>query len=120
MEEKQIEKQLFQNCGTTVTTNLDILAFLQAAQKDHAKEKGEDKVTRAKERQEDMEHILSISQRGLQKEVRAAINPIEERLVVQKQVNQELTEQLNSVLKDMELLKGKEKPKQNIHPYHED
>ena len=67
-----------------------------------------------------MEHILSMIQRGVQKEVRAAINPIEERLAVQEKVNQELTVQLNTVLKDMEVLKGKVKPKQNIHPSHQD
>ena len=103
-----------------MTTNLDILAFLQAAQEDRAKEKEEDKVTRAKERKEDMEHILSMIQRGVQKEVRAAINPIEERLAVQEKVNRELTVQLNTVLKDMEVLKGKVKPKQNIHPSYQD
>ena len=99
-----------------MTTNKDIIAFLQAAQEANAKEKEEDKVTRAQERQEDMEHILAMIQRGVQKEVRAAIRPIEERLEVQEKVNQELTIQLNSALKDMELLQSKMKPPENIHP----
>ena len=67
-----------------MTSNSDILAFLQAAQDANAKEKEEDKLIRAQERQEDMEHILAMIQRGVQKEVRAAIKPIEERLAVQE------------------------------------
>ena len=88
-----------------MTSNLDILSFLKADQDTRAKEKEEDKETRAKERQEDMEHIVALIQRGVQKEVRAAIQPIEERLVAQEIVNQELTRQFNSVVKEVDLLK---------------
>ena len=63
-----------------MTTNHDIIAFLQATQETNAKQKEEDKVIRAQERKEDLEQILSLIQRGVQKEVRAAIKPIEERL----------------------------------------
>ena len=38
----------------TMATNKDILAFLQATQEDNAREKEEDKVTKAQKRQEDM------------------------------------------------------------------
>ena len=99
-----------------MTTNQDILSFLrvdkEAKEKEkeqekeaHAKEKEEDRQLRATERQEDMEHILAMIQRGVQKEVRAAIQPVEERLEIQEKVNQELTKQFNSVIKEMEHLK---------------
>ena len=89
------------------TSNSDILAYLKATQSDHAKEREEDKKVRAKERQEDMDNILAIIQEGVQKEVRAAVKPIEERLVIQEQVNHELTEKFIGVQNELELLKEK-------------
>ena len=89
------------------TSNSDILAYLKATQSDHAKEREEDKKVRSKERQEDMKNILAIIQEGVQKEVRAAVKPIEERLVIQEQVNHELTEKFIGVQNELELLKEK-------------
>ena len=97
-----------------MTTNLDILAFLKATQDAHAKEKEEDREVRARERQEDMEHILAVIQRGVQKEVRAAIEPVEERLTAQEKVNQELTKQFNSVLEEMDFLRKEVKSQQEF------
>ena len=87
------------------TSNTDILAFLKASQSDHAKEREQDKLTRAQERKEDMEHILAVIQKGVQKEVRAAVKSIEERLMIQEKVNQELTKKFVSVKNELELLK---------------
>ena len=92
-----------------MTSNLDILSFLKAAQDTQAKEKEEDRELRARERQEDMKHILALIQRGVQTEVRAVILPLEERLDAQEKVNQELTKQFESVLKEMDLLKNVKK-----------
>ena len=46
-----------------MTTNKYMLAFLQATQEDNAKEEEKDKVIRAQEGKEDMEHILAVIQR---------------------------------------------------------
>ena len=59
-----------------MTSNQDILAFLQAAQEAHAKEKNEDKETRARERQEDRDSILEMIKTGVQREVKAAVKEI--------------------------------------------
>ena len=95
-----------------MTSNQDILAFLKADQEDRAREKDVDKETRAKERQEDREHIIELIKVGVQKEVKAAVREVEERLVQQEIVNQELTSQINSVVRDMELLRESVKKQQ--------
>ena len=88
-----------------MTSNLDILSFLEADQKNRAKEKEEKKELRATERKEDMEHIMTMIQSGILREVRASIEPLEERLELQEKVNKELHTQLNSVKEQMHLLK---------------
>ena len=88
-----------------MTSNCDILAFLEADQEAKAKERDEEKVTRARERKEDMEHLLAVIQRGIQKEVRAVIEPLEERLEQQENVNKELFSQLNSLKEEFGVLK---------------
>ena len=88
-----------------MTSNQDILAFLKAGQEASEKEKAEEKETRARERKEDRENILEMIRIGIQKEVKIVIKDVEDRLLQQEKHNQELTKQLNSVLKDMELMK---------------
>ena len=73
-----------------MTSNKDILAFLQADQDAKAKEKEVDKEIRARERKEDMEHILSMIKIGVEKEVKAALQETEQRLGEQEKINQEL------------------------------
>ena len=90
------------------------MSFLKATQDTQAKEKEEDRKIRARERQEDMEHILAMVQRGVQKEVRAAIQPLEDRLEVQEKANQELSKQFDSVLRKMDLLKETVKNQQEF------
>jgi hypothetical protein len=97
-----------------MTTNLEIMSFLKATQDTQAKEKEEDRKIRARERQEDMEHILAMVQRGVQKEVRAAIQPLEDRLEVQEKASQELSKQFDSVLREMDLLKETVKNQQEF------
>jgi hypothetical protein len=90
----------------TMTSNQDILTFLQAAQEAQAKEKDEDKKTRARERQEDRDNIMAMIKTGVQKEVKAAVKEVEERLGLQEKVNEELSRQLNSLVKNMEALQA--------------
>ena len=78
---------------------------MEANQEAKARERDEDKVTRARERKEDMEHILAVIQRGIQKELRAAMEPLEERLEQQEKVNKELFIQLNSLKEEFGVLK---------------
>ena len=95
-----------------MTSNQDILAFLQAAQEAHAKEKDDDKETRARERQEDRDNILAMIKTGVQKEVKAAVKEIEERLGLQEKVNEELARKLNYMVKNMEALQASVKDQQ--------
>ena len=88
-----------------MTTNLDIKAFLETSQAAHDKERKDDRELRARERQEDMEYILSMIQTGVQKELRAAIQPVEERLKIQEKVNQDLAKQFVSAMKEIDELK---------------
>ena len=88
-----------------MTSNLDILAFLEADQDARSKEREEEKELRAKQRIEDREHILNIIKNGILKEVRAAVEPLEERLEQHEQVNNKLFEQLNSLKEQMNLWK---------------
>ena len=100
---KQTNKNVI-NQLETMTSYQDILAFLQADQEARAKEKDEDKETRARERQEDRENILAMIKTGVQKEVKAAIKDVEERLGQQEKVNEELTMQLSSLVENMEAI----------------
>ena len=88
-----------------MTSNLDILSFLKADQDARAKEKEEDKELRAKEREEDREHILAMIKIGVEKEVKAAIKPVEDRLEQQEKVNQELYQKINSLIRQIEGMK---------------
>jgi hypothetical protein len=88
-----------------MTSNKDILAFLQADQDARAREKEEDKGIRYRERQEDMAHILSLIKMGVEKEVKAALQETEQRMEEQEKTNKELAHQLETVVKDMEVLR---------------
>ena len=89
-----------------MTTIVDILTFLKANKEAHAKEREEDRVLRVKERQEDMDHILSMIQKGVQKEVKQAVQAIEERLAIQEKVNKDLFKKLEDVMAEIDNLKG--------------
>ena len=88
-----------------MTSNQDILIFLKADQEAKAKEKEEDMETRARERKEDREHILAMIKTGVEREVRAAIEPVEQRLELQENLNKELFKKLNSLALEVDLLK---------------
>ena len=88
-----------------MTSNLDILSFLKADQDARAKEKEEDAELRAKQRQEDREHIVAMIKLGVEKEVRAVLQPVEERLELQENVNKELYQKINSLVREIEVMK---------------
>ena len=52
-----------------MTTNQDIMTFLQASQAAREKEKEEDKRMRAEERKEDMRQIFLMIEKGIKTEV---------------------------------------------------
>ena len=90
--------------GTTVS---DIMEFLKAEQKTRAKEKEEDKIIRAQERKEDMDHILTMITAGVKAEVETALKPLEERLQYQEQVSKGLHNKVKSLMTELKDLKGK-------------
>ena len=100
----------------TMTSNLDILSFLKADQDARAREKEEDKETRARERQEDRENIVEMIKIGVQKEVKAALKDVEDRLKTQEEANEELSKQLNSLVKDMDTLQASVTDQQAFPP----
>ena len=59
-----------------MTSNQDILSFLEADQDARAKEREEEKALRDKERIEDRQHILTMIQEGILKEVKRAISTL--------------------------------------------
>ena len=95
---------------------MDILSFLKDSQASQAREREEDKELRVKERQEDMEYILAMIQKGVQKEVRAAIQPVEERLKAQEKVNEDLFKQLESAVKEIDMLRLKVQQESRAFP----
>ena len=62
---------------------------------------------------------------GVQREVKAAIQPVDERLELQEKVNQDLHEQLSSFVMEMALLKKKQQqtlpvvPAQQVEQRHQ-
>ena len=89
-----------------MTTISDILAFLKANQEDHARKREEDKAQRETERQEDMDHILSMIQKGVKNEVKQAVQAIEERLKIQEIVNQDLCKKLEIAMTEIANLRN--------------
>ena len=73
-----------------MTTKKEILSFLKKDQEARAAEKEQEKIDRAKERKEDREHFLSVITALVDKKVKAALDPIENKLGQQEKVNKEL------------------------------
>ena len=114
-----------------MTTNQDILSFLrvdkEAKEKEKVeekearekekeeekeareKEKEEEKEARSKEREEDMAKIADMIRTGVRDEVRTAIQPVEDRMVLQEKITEGLGMQINTLMREMETLKGEVK-----------
>ena len=97
-----------------MASNLDILSFLKADKDARVKEKEEEKVLRAQERQEDMRKISDMIKSGVKEEVMAAIQPIDERLVQQEKVTTGLSSQLINIMKEIEVIKETTKTRQEF------
>ena len=93
----------------TMTSNDQILAFLKANQEALENDKEDDKKTRAKERQEDRDNIVRIIKLGVQQEVKKAVTGLELRLEEQEMINQKLSQDLNMMVREMEILREKVK-----------
>ena len=89
-----------------MTSNQDILSFLKADRETRAKEKEQEKQARSKEREEDMAKIAEMIKDGVRDEVKAAILPVEERLLVQEKASEGLGSQMMQLMGEMETLKG--------------
>ena len=95
-----------------MASNQDILSFLKAEKDARIKEKEEEIVTRARERQEDMLKISAMIKSGVKDEVLAALQPVNERLLEQEKVTQGLTKKLSSLILEMDVLKAEAKAEQ--------
>ena len=73
-----------------MTTNQEILSFLQADQEARAAERKQEKIARAQERKEDREHILNLIKTIVDKKVKDALDPIKNKLELQEKVNKEM------------------------------
>ena len=65
-----------------MATNQDILDFLKNEQEARNREKDEEKEARSKERQEDMAQISDMIRNGVKEEVKNAIQPVEDRMML--------------------------------------
>ena len=99
-----------------MTTNQEILSFLQEDQEARAAEKEQERITRAKERKEDREHFLSLITTLVDKKVKAALEPIEKKLGQQEKVNKELNSKIQALVKEVEDLKQELKSQQQAFP----
>ena len=89
-----------------MATNQDIMAFLMAEKEARAREKEEERLARAKERQEDMEQIKVLIVSGVKEEVQEAVEPLKERLQLQEKETSELKQQFSDVMKEVQALKS--------------
>ena len=89
-----------------MTSNQDILAFLKSNQEKLAREKEDDRRIIASERQEDRGKILELIKTGVKNEVKSAIKELELKLEQQEKVNKDLAMELESMAREMEVLRN--------------
>ena len=89
-----------------MASNQDILAFLRSEKEAREKEKVQEAETRAKEREQDMTRIAEMIRVGVRDEVKAAVQPVEERLEVQEKACQGLGTQIQALVEELTSLKG--------------
>ena len=99
-----------------MTTKKEILSFLKKDQEARAAEKEQEKIDRAKERKEDREHFLSVITALVDKKVKAALDPIENKLGQQEKVNKELYIKVQALGKEVKNLKQESKSQQQAFP----
>ena len=89
-----------------MASNQDILAFLRSEKETREKEKVQEAEIRAKEREQDMSKIAEMIRLGVRDEVKAAVQPVEERLAVQENTCQGLGSQIQTLMTELASLKG--------------
>ena len=87
-----------------MTSTEDIMTFLNQVQEAREREKETELRTRAEERKEDMQKILEIISSGVKQEVNSLVKPLEERLANQEKVKQDMSRQLKTIMKELEVL----------------
>jgi hypothetical protein len=97
--ENKKEENIFQK-------KLEDFTPCQADKDDRAREKEEDRIERANARAEDMRKIEEMIITGVKEEVFAVLKPLQDSIDKQERVVEELTNQLTSVMKEMETLKA--------------
>ena len=89
-----------------MTSNQDILAFLKSEKEAREKEKLQEAEIRAKEREQDMAKIAKMISLGVRDEVKAAVEPVKERLDDQEKTCQGLGTQIQNLMTELAGLKG--------------
>jgi hypothetical protein len=108
-----------------MATSQDILSFLKADKEARAQEKEKENEARVqekdkeneariKERKEDMAKIAEMIRDGVKEEIREAIEPVEDRLILQEKFTAGLGLQFNSLMKEVETLKESVKTRQEL------
>ena len=82
------------------------MSFLKADKEARALETKEDREERVKQRAEDLKHIEMMIKIGVNKEVNAALKPLQDRLGEQERTVEDLTMQLSSIMKEVTSLKA--------------
>ena len=96
---------------------MDILSFLKEDKEAKAKEQEEEKEARVIERAEDMRKIEEIILNGVKEEVKAILKPYEDRLTAQEKAVENITMQLFSITKELEVLKASTSPIEKHHQH---
>ena len=88
-----------------MTTNQDILSFLKVDKEARDKERVQERASRLKEREEDMEKISEMIKVGVKTEVQAALKPMDDRLSEQEKVTEVMGSQIAKLLGEIETLR---------------
>ena len=83
------------------------MAFLRADREERSREKEKEKVARAKERAEDMSKIEEMIKHGVQEELESVIQPLQDRLNSQDKAVEDMTRQLDFIMKEVEVLRAR-------------
>ena len=97
-----------------MTTNQDILSFLKADKEARDKEREQERASRLKEREEDMEKISEMIKVGVKNEVQAALKPMDDRLSEQEKVTEVMGSQIAKLLGEIETLRSDVKTDQEF------
>ena len=81
------------------------MSFMKQDKVERLMQRKQDMEERVKQREEDMNIIKDMINKVVATKVLAALSPVEEKLELQEKVNQDLYRQVNSLTKELEVLK---------------